>query len=90
MSLDAYFGELIKKVEASEAITNQGKDAEGFYKPTRTILLRHLQMLKDLHEKPLAKPMLRSAWAYVVEQVPPEWLVLGDDDKAALKKMLGS
>ncbi len=88
MSLDNYFKSLIEKVEASDEITNKGKDAEGFYKPTRTILLRHLQILKDLHQKPLAKPMLLAAWNYVVETVPPEWLILNDEDKAALKKII--
>ncbi|MBC7740771.1 MAG: hypothetical protein H7061_01145 [Bdellovibrionaceae bacterium] len=88
MDLENYFQIVIEKVEASEEITNQGKDAEGFYKPTRTILLRHLQILKDLHAKPRAKPMLQSAWKYVVETVPPEWLILTDDQKVALKKII--
>jgi hypothetical protein len=90
MSLETYFKELIEKVESSEEITNAGKDAEGFYKPTRTILLRHLNLLKDLHQKPLAKPMLQASWKYVVEQVPAEWLVLSDENKSAIKKMLNS
>ena len=88
MSLNIYFKNLIEKVEASDEITNQGKDAEGFYKPTRTILLRHLQILKDLHQKPLAKPMLQAAWKVVVETVPPEWLVLNEADKSDLKKII--
>ncbi len=88
MSLERYFSDLIKKVEASDSITNKGTDADGFYKPTKTILLRHLNLLKDLHAKPLAKPMLKAAWEHVVEQVPPEWLILGDSEKAALKEML--
>jgi hypothetical protein len=89
MSLDQYFSDLIQKVEASEDITNAGKDAEGFYKPVRTILLRHLNLLKDLHPKPLAKPMIKTSWAYVVEHVPPEWLVPADeDDRAELKRVL--
>jgi hypothetical protein len=88
MSLETYFKDLIAKVENSEEITNAGKDAEGFYKPTRTILLRHLNLLKDLHQKPLAKPMLQASWKYVVEQVPPEWLILEGEDKMALKKIL--
>ena len=88
MSLDIFFRELIDKVEASE-ISNAGKDAEGFYKPVRTILLRHLNLLKDLHAKPLAKPMLKASWKYVTEHVPPEWLVPDDSaDKTALKKIL--
>lgn len=89
MSLEQFFSELIQKAEDSEEITNAGKDDEGFYKPTRTILLRHLQLLKDLHKKPLAKPMLKQSWAYVVEHVPAEWLVPGSkEDQAELKKML--
>ncbi|MBS1970360.1 MAG: hypothetical protein JSU04_08630 [Bdellovibrionales bacterium] len=89
MSLEHFFKSLLEKAEASEEITNAGKDAEGFYKPTRTILLRHLQLLKDLNAKPLAKPMLKSSWAYVVENVPPEWLVPEDkEDQEALAKML--
>jgi hypothetical protein len=88
MSLETYFKNLIAKVENSEEITNAGKDAEGFYKPTRTILLRHLNLLKDLHAKPLAKPMLQASWKFVVEHVPPEWLILEGDEKSALKKML--
>lgn len=89
MSLEAYFTDLLKKAEASEEITNAGKDAEGFYKPVRTILLRHLQLLKDLHAKPLAKPMLKASWAYVVEHVPPEWLVPENEkDREALRQML--
>ncbi|MBC7420612.1 MAG: hypothetical protein H7328_07785 [Bdellovibrio sp.] len=88
MSLEIYFKNLIEKVNASEEITNQGKDAGGFYKPTRTILLRHLNILKDLHAKPLAKPMLKTAWKYVTEFVPPEWLVLTEEDKKELKKIL--
>ncbi len=89
MSLEQFFADLIKKAEASEDITNAGTDDEGFYKPTRTILLRHLQLLKDLHKKPLAKPMLKQSWGYVVEHVPAEWLVpSSQEDQAELKKML--
>ena len=86
--LEKYFRALIERVENSEEITNQGKDAEGFYKPTRTILLRHLNLLRDLHAKPLAKPMLKAAWTYVTEHLPPEWLVADAEDKEALRKML--
>ena len=89
MSLQDYFQKLIEKAESSDAVTNQGTDADGFYKPTRTILLRHLNLLKDLHAKPLAKPMLRSSWQYVVEHAPPEWLVLSEAEKAELQKILG-
>lgn len=88
MSLTNYFQRIIDKVETNTLISNAGKDTEGFYKPTKTILLRHLSILKDLHEKPLAKPMLRISWKYVTEEVPPEWLILDDYEKAALKKML--
>jgi hypothetical protein len=89
MSLEHFFKSLLDKVESSEDITNAGKDAEGFYKPTRTILLRHLQLLKDLHGKPLAKNMVKSSWAYVVEHVPPEWLIPEEkEDQEALTKML--
>ncbi len=88
MSLEHYFTNLISKVESSDVITNQGKDAEGFFKPTRTLLLRHLNILKDLHAKPLAKPMLQSSWKFVVEHVPPDWLILDDEQKTELKKIL--
>ena len=88
MGLEKYFADLILKVENSEEITNAGKDAEGFYKPKRTILLRHLRLMKDLHPKPLAKPMLKASWKYIIEMVPPDWLVLEGDDQAELKKIL--
>jgi len=87
--LSEYFSQLLKRVEANEdVVSNQGKDNEGFYKPTRTILLRHINLLRDLNEKPLAKPMLKTAWEYVVEHLPPEYLVLNEEQKSALKKML--
>ncbi len=88
MSLAQYFSDLIAKVEASDAVTNQGKDKEGFFLPTRAVLLRELNLLKDLHGKPLAKPMLRNAWKFVVENLPPEMLVMNDGQKAELKKIL--
>lgn len=88
MSLSEYFIELIKKVEASETITNAGKDENGFYKPTRTILLRNLNLLKDLHDKPLARQMVKTAWASVIQELPPEWLVLQEENKLQLKKIL--
>ncbi|MBO9666187.1 MAG: hypothetical protein J7501_05185 [Bdellovibrio sp.] len=89
MSLEQFFTDLIKKAEESDIVTNAGKDAEGFYKPTRTILFRHLNLLKDLHQKPLAKPMLKSSWAYVVEHLPSEWLVPSSkEDREELKKIL--
>ncbi|AHI05793.1 hypothetical protein BDW_06435 [Bdellovibrio bacteriovorus W] len=86
--MDDFFADLILKVESSEEITNQGKDGSGFYKPTRTIVLRHLNLLKDLHAKPLAKEMLRSSWSAVVEILPPEWLILSKEDGDALRKAL--
>ena len=88
MSLEAFFQGLIKKVEESDVVTNAGTDEEGFYKPTRTILLRHLQLLKDLHAKPLAKPMVQASWKYVVEHLPAEWLVPEPQDREQLKKIL--
>jgi hypothetical protein len=88
MSLEAYFSALIKRVEESDEIGNNGKDKNGFYKPVRTILLRHLQLLKDLHAKPNAKNMVKASWASVVETLPPEWLVLGDAEKKELQKIL--
>ncbi len=88
MSLSHYFSNLIDRVEASEEITNSGKDENGFYKPTRTVLLRNLQLLKDLHAKPLAHKMVKAAWEAVVKDLPPEWLILSDEDKQELKKIL--
>lgn len=88
MSLEAYFQKLIEQAESSDEISNAGKDKDGFYKPTKTILLRHLNLLKDLHAKPLAKKMCQTSWAYVTEHVPPEWLIAGPEEKQALKKML--
>jgi hypothetical protein len=88
MSLEKYFSDLLKKVEESDQISNAGKDANGFYKPTRAILIRHLNLLKDLHAKPGAKAMVKGAWEAVVKELPPDWLVLGSDEKAELKKIL--
>ena len=87
LSLEKYFTNLIKKVEESE-IQNDGTDRNGFFEPTRALLLQRLNLLKDLHEKPHARRMLKSAWQYVVEHLPPEWLVLEKSDKEALKKIL--
>jgi hypothetical protein len=84
--LAPYFQKLIDRVE--KEISNQGKDENGFFKPTKAVLLRHLNVLKDLHGKPLAKDMVKGAWEYVSENLPPEWLVLTPDEKAALKKLL--
>lgn len=91
MDLTDYFQKLIDQVENSEVVTNKGKDAGGFYKPTRTILLRHLNLLKDLHAKPLAKPMLKTSWDYVAEHLPPEWLIPGTAEEGdALKRIMES
>ena len=89
MSLELYFQNLIKRVEASDEIHNGGKDKNGFYKPTRTIVLRNLQLLKDLHQKPLARPMVKAAWEAIVEELPAEWLALPNAEKIELKKILG-
>jgi hypothetical protein len=88
MDLENYFSNLIKRVEDSD-MSNNGTDKDGFFKPTRTVLIRHLQLLKDLHPKPLAQTMVKNSWAYVVENTPPAWLVLNEDEKAELKKILG-
>jgi hypothetical protein len=85
--LKSYFEDLIAKVEASD-LSNQGKDKDGFFEPTRELVLRHLQLLRDLHAKPLAKPMVKDSWKFVVEHVPPEMLVMNDEQKAAVKAML--
>lgn len=88
MSLTEFFNSLIAKVEASEEITNAGKDEGGFYRPTRTIILRNLTMMRDLHAKPLAKPMLKGAWASLSKDLPAEWLIPSASDAAELKKIL--
>lgn len=87
MALAEYFQRLIDRVEKSD-IGNNGKDENGFFKPTRTLLLRHLQMLRDLHDKPRARTMLKGAWTQVVQDLPPEWLVLSKEEKAELKAIL--
>ena len=87
MTLQAYFENLLAKVESSE-ITNQGKDKDGFFSPTRTLLVRHLNLLKDLHAKPGARAMVKDSWKFVVEHVPPDWLVLPPELKAELKNIL--
>jgi hypothetical protein len=88
MNLTDYFSKLIARVEESDTVTNAATDDNGFYKPKKTILLRHLNLLRDLHAKPLARPMLKGAWAAVVKELPPEWLVLDDEQKAELRKIL--
>ena len=88
--LDAYFSKLLAKVESS-SLNNAGKDENGFFQPTRVFTLQKINMLKDLHrnaENPQAKAMLKTAWHYVTEHVPAEWLILSPDEKAALKAML--
>ena len=88
MALEAYFQNLRDRVESSE-IGNNGTDENGFFSPTRTLLLRHLQLLKDLHAKPNAKSMVKASWKFVAEHLPPEWLVLNEADKNELKRILG-
>lgn len=87
-SLQSYFAGLLERVEASPDVSNAGKDKDGFYFPTRSALLQKLNMLKDLSGNERAKPMLNSAWQFVVETLPPEWLIMTSEQKAALKKML--
>ncbi len=87
-ALRGYFQKLIDRVESSDLITNQGKDEAGFFKPTRTILLTHLNKLKDLHDRPRAKPMLKDSWNFVVETLPPDWLILSEEEKTELKALL--
>jgi len=87
MVLKNYFDGLLTRLEASE-IQNNGKDRNGFFEPTRDMLFQRLNLLKDLHSKPNAKPMLRTAWEYVVSHVPPEWLVLDEEQKRELRRLL--
>ena len=88
MSLEKYFLDLIIKVEESDDIDNAGKDENGFYKPRKTVVLRNLRLMLDLHKKPRAKEMVRVAWSAVTRELPAEWLVLNDEDKSELKKIL--
>jgi len=87
MSLENYFAGIIEQVENSD-IDNQGKDDNGFFKPTRSILLQKLNMLKDLHGKPGARPMVKAAWEYISLNLPPEWLVISGEQKIELKRIL--
>lgn len=87
--LRSYFETLLKRIEGGREIQNNGKDVNGFYKPTRTLLIRHLNLLRDLHDKPLAHEMVKGSWQFVVENLPPEWLVLSPGQKIQLKKILG-
>jgi hypothetical protein len=87
--LEKYFQALIERVESSD-LTNQGKDKDGFFEPTRAMVLQRLNLIKDLHSKPNphARGMVKTSWQYLVEHLPPEWLVLGTEEKAELKKIL--
>ncbi len=87
MALSQYFSQLLAKVEASD-LDNAGKDDNGFFRPTRSIVIQKLNILKDLHASPGAKPMVKDAWKTVTEILPAEWLVLEDEDKAELKRIL--
>lgn len=86
--LKGYFTRLIERVENSEEIHNGGTDENGFYKPTKTVLLQKLSLLRDLHAKPLARPMVKDAWREVVKLLPPEWLVLDVAAKAELLNII--
>lgn len=88
MSLRSYFTKLIERVESTNTIHNGGKDDNGFYKPTRAVVLTSLNMLRDLHDKPAAKAMVKHAWETVVKELPSEWLILSSEEKAELKKVL--
>jgi hypothetical protein len=88
MSLKEYFTELIEKVESSDEIDNAGKDENGFYKPRKTIVLRHLSLLRDLYDKPRAKEMVKASWDAIVKELPPEWLKLKHNDKMQLAEIL--
>jgi hypothetical protein len=87
MPLTQYFDHLLQQVETSD-IGNGGKDANGFFRPNRSILIQKLNILKDLHASPGAKPMVQDAWKFVTEMLPPEWLVLEPSDKEELKRIL--
>lgn len=89
MSLTKYFDGLLQRVEASE-IGNNGKDANGFFSPTRALLVRHLTLLKDLHGKPRAKAMAKASWDFVVDHVPPEWLTPNESERDELRALLES
>ena len=88
MTLRDYFSGLIQRVEESAEIHNGGTDQNGFYKPTKTIVLKHLHLLRDLHDKPRAQAMVKSAWNEVVAELPPEWLVLPAELKEQMRLIL--
>jgi hypothetical protein len=87
VGLEKYFQALIQKVEDVE-FEYQNKDKDGFFEPTRVLVLQKLHMLKDLYVNQNAKPMLKPAWQYVVANLPPEWLILTEEEKLELKKIL--
>lgn len=87
MALESYFQNLLDRVENSD-IGNNGTDKNGFFLPVRTLLLRHLQLLKDLHAKPNARSMVRTSWKFVVDHLPPDWLILNSEQKKELQKIL--
>lgn len=88
MGLKDYFADLIKQVEESAEISNGGTDENGFYKPTRTIILRNLNLLYDLHDKPRAKQMVQTAWKVIAKELPPEWLITDKANAQLLKELL--
>ncbi len=88
MSLKNYFANLISRVETDTSITNEATDEAGFFKPRREVILRNLNLLKDLHDKPLAKKMVQASWANIVRELPPDWLILNELEKAEFKKAL--
>lgn len=88
VSLTEYFSNLLRRVEESDEISNAGKDEGGFYRPSRTILIRHLNLLRDLHGKPMAHQMVKHAWEAVVKDLPPEWLVMNDNDQREFRQIL--
>lgn len=87
--LTGYFQRLLDSVQESDEVSNGGKDKDGFYFPTRSALIQKLNMLKDLNANVRARPMLISAWDFVVENTPAELLAMNDEQKLALKAMLG-
>lgn len=87
MSLETYFESLLARLENSD-IGNDGKDANGFFEPTRAMLYQRLSLLRDLHGKPAAKAMVRTAWQYVVEHGPAEWLKMDTSLKKQIEQML--
>lgn len=87
-ALKNYFSELITRVESGDEVSNAGRDDDGFFRPTRTILLRNLALLRDLHDKPRARDMVKAAWASVLKDLPPEWLELSPEIQDELKDIL--